>query len=82
MIKLKPLSHEQSVLWHSASLTFGLILVFYAVDSGYFSNPNMVLFAAAVFIGSWLLAVVGMRFCVQDTDPTTLKSIFGVKDKK
>lgn len=81
-MKLKPLSHDQSVLWYSASAVFGLFMVFFALDTGYLSNPDTFGFAACVFVGSWLLVVALARFSLQDVDPTSLKTIFGFTKKK
>lgn len=81
-MKLKPLSHDRSVLWYSASAVFGLFMVFFALDSGYLSNPDTFGFAACVFGGSWLVVVALARFSLQDVDPTILKTIFGFARKK
>jgi hypothetical protein len=82
VMKLKPLSYDQSVLWYSASLVFGLVIVLFALDSGYLSNGDTFDFAVGVFGGSWLVVVVLMRFSLQEVDPTSLKTIFGFTRKK
>lgn len=79
--KLKPLSTGQSYGWYWASFLFGIFMVFFGIQTGYLSDQETFVFAAIVFGASWLVGVVGLRFYIQQVDPTDFMSILGLKKK-
>ncbi len=79
--KIQPLSTGQSYGWYWTSLLFGIFMVFFAIQTGYLTDQGTFVFATIVFGTSWIVGVVGLRFYIQEVDPTDFMSILGLRKK-
>jgi len=63
-----------------SSIVYGLCVLAIGISADVFSGPAPG-FALGVFFAAWIAGVLGLRLCVQDKDPTPIRSIFGLEEK-
>jgi hypothetical protein len=76
-VRLTRLSLGQRLGWYFASVGYGVCIAAIGVSADVFSGPAPE-FAFAVFFVFWIVGVIGLRFYVQDKDPTSFRSILGL----
>jgi len=65
-MRIGKLTSHRRLAWHSASLTFGLLLIWFGHEKGLFSNPSTRTFEVCVFVVVWLLVVGLFRVWARD----------------
>jgi hypothetical protein len=80
-MRMTPLSFGQQLGWYFSSAVYGLCLIAIGFSADAFSGP-VPEFAIGVFFACWMVGVVGMRLYLQDKDPTSFRSILGLRDRK
>lgn len=74
--RLTGLSNVQRQMWVSASVVFGLILMFIGMQADAFSDRETLVVAVLIFALCWLIVVFLLRLFVQQIDdPIDFKSI-------
>lgn len=78
-MKFRKMTSGQRLGWYFASTVYGLCVLAIGIQSGFLFDENIFVEAALVFILFWLVGVIGLRLYVQDVDPTSFRSIMGLK---